>query len=62
MARMKSEQPGMIPLVTNDPHGIAVSPDPESYEFFERWGGKAPAWANQVTLKRFFLAMNILTV
>jgi len=62
MARMKREQPGMIPIVTNDPHGMAISPDPESYEFFERWRGKAPAWVNQVTLKRFFLSTNELTI
>ena len=51
---MEGEDPGVIPVVTDDPQKLAVIPGADAYEFFEvRRKTKANAWVNLVTLKRF---------
>ena len=48
---MRGEQPTMIPVVTEDPHGMAAVPGIAAQRYFEGSRQKAPAWVNQVTLK-----------
>lgn len=59
-ARMNGEEPGMVPVVTNEPHGIAVIPSIEAYEYFKGREKKANAWVNHVTMRRCFSAKVIL--
>lgn len=54
IARMKGEPAGIIPIVDSDPLGMAITKDPEAYEFFEKWGGKG-GWENKVTIRRYFV-------
>ena len=50
---MKGESPAVIPVVSNDPLGMASLPGADTYEFFTQAKEKtAPSWENQVTVKR----------
>ena len=50
---MKGESPAVIPVVSNDPLGMASLPGSDTYEFFTQAKEKtAPSWENQVTVKR----------
>lgn len=53
---MRGEAAGVVPVVTEDPHGMSAVPGMGPFEFFEEGRKtKAPAWVNQVTIKRFRL-------
>ena len=52
---MRGEQPTLIPVVNQDPHGMAAVPGLAAHTYFEGSRHKAPAWVNQVTLKTYFL-------
>lgn len=53
---MRGENPGVIPVVTDDAHGVSALPGAEAYEFFEgHRQRRASGWVNQVTIKRFHL-------
>jgi len=45
----------MIPVVNEDPHGMAAVPGGAAYIYFDGSRDKAPAWVNQVTLKTYLL-------
>lgn len=50
--RYAGEPPGMIPVVTADPAGLAALASPDSFQWFtETSKARAPAWRNEVTLK-----------
>ena len=52
--RMKGGKPATVPVVTNDPHGMAALPGIGAWEYFETAHlTKAPNWVNEVTIKRF---------
>jgi dienelactone hydrolase len=52
LARLAGEDPVMVPVVTDDPTGVAALPTPDSFEWFTATAEKrAPAWENQVTLR-----------
>ncbi|HEV8627129.1 MAG TPA: alpha/beta fold hydrolase [Acidimicrobiia bacterium] len=51
-ARFAGKEPGMIPVVAEDPLGAAVLPTPDSYQWFTETGNtRAPSWHNAVTLR-----------
>lgn len=53
---MRGENPGVIPVVTDDAHGVSALPGADACEFFEgHRQKKASGWVNQVTIKRFHL-------
>jgi fermentation-respiration switch protein FrsA (DUF1100 family) len=57
-SRMAGNPPGMIPVVTNDPYGLAALPTADSYEWFTKTGEtRAPAWRNEVTLRTVEMLM-----
>jgi uncharacterized protein len=41
---------GPLPVVTEDPDGAAMLPQPESWEWFHEHAAGAPAWQNEATL------------
>lgn len=48
----KGADPITIPVVTPETDGAgALSPDPDSWTFFQGWRDTAPSWRNEVTLK-----------
>jgi len=52
-SRMKGEKPGVIPVITEDIHGMAALPTADSFKFFgENAKTKAPSWNNEVTIRR----------
>jgi len=51
-ARFAGKEPGMIPVVAEDPLGTAVLPTPDSWQWFTETGKtRAPSWHNAVTLR-----------
>jgi uncharacterized protein len=53
-ARAGGKAPTMIPVVTDDPSGVAGLPSTDAYEYFYGVGGaveRDPGWANEVTLR-----------
>jgi fermentation-respiration switch protein FrsA (DUF1100 family) len=51
-ARYAGEPPQMIPVVTQDPAGLAALASADSYQWFTQTAAsRAPAWRNEVTLK-----------
>ena len=51
-ARFAGKEPGMIPVVAEDPLGAAVLPTPDSWKWFTETGNtRAPSWHNEVTLR-----------
>jgi fermentation-respiration switch protein FrsA (DUF1100 family) len=51
-ARFAGKEPGMIPVVAEDPMAPAVLPTPDSYKWFTETGNtRAPSWHNEVTLR-----------
>src|SRR5579875_3385105 len=57
-SRMAGKPPAMIPVVTNDPFGLAALPTADSYEWFTKTGEtRAPTWKNEVTLRTVEMLM-----
>jgi hypothetical protein len=53
LARMRGEEPGIVPVVTNDPQGQSAVPGMLSYNFFEgARQNRARSWENKVTIRR----------
>ena len=51
-ARFAGKEPGMIPVVAEDPLGVAVLPTPDSWKWFTETGNtRAPSWHNATTLR-----------
>jgi len=50
LARSEGKEPGMVPVVAEDPLKPSALPTPDSYEFFTAWGKKSN-WRNEVTVK-----------
>jgi uncharacterized protein len=51
-ARYAGKDPGMIPVVAEDPLGAAVLPTADSWKWFTETGNtRAPSWHNEVTLR-----------
>ena len=51
-ARFAGKEPGMIPVVCEDPMGMAVLPTADSWKWFsETAKTRAPSWQNEVTLR-----------
>jgi fermentation-respiration switch protein FrsA (DUF1100 family) len=51
-ARYAGKEPGMIPVVSEDPLGAAVLPTADSWQWFSETGNtRAPSWENAVTLR-----------
>jgi len=51
-ARFRGEAPAMVPVVTNEPNGVAALPTADSWNWFTETGkSRAPAWRNEVTLR-----------
>jgi uncharacterized protein len=51
-ARMRGEEPIVLPIVDQDPTAQSALPTPDSYEFFTGTAEeRAPAWRNEVTLR-----------
>lgn len=53
-ARARGEAPMVIPVVTDDPQGLAGLPTADAYEYFYGPGGaveRDPKWVNEVTLR-----------
>jgi fermentation-respiration switch protein FrsA (DUF1100 family) len=56
--RFNGKAPAMIPVVTNDPAGMAALPTADSFQWFIETGQtKAPAWKNEVTLRTVEMLM-----
>lgn len=50
--RYRGGEPGMIPVVSADPAGMAVLPTPDAFAWFDETARtRAPAWRNEVTLR-----------
>jgi hypothetical protein len=55
-ARLRGEEAGIIPVVTDEPLGVSALPGEQACVFFQRLQKeKAPAWENKVTIKRLLL-------
>jgi hypothetical protein len=51
-ARFAGKEPGMIPVVAEDPLAPSVLPTPDSWQWFTETGKtRAPSWRNEVTLR-----------
>jgi fermentation-respiration switch protein FrsA (DUF1100 family) len=51
-ARFRGESPAMVPVVANEPNGVAALPTADSWDWFTETGmSRAPAWRNEVTLR-----------
>ena len=51
-ARFAGKEPGMVPVVSEDPLGTAALPTPDSWKWFTETGNtRAPSWRNEVTLR-----------
>jgi hypothetical protein len=52
LARLRGEDPIVLPVVDEDPTAQSALPTPDSYEFFTTaQAERAPAWRNEVTLR-----------
>lgn len=57
-ARARGEAAAMIPVVTEDPAGLAALPQKESYDWFTETGKlRAPSWKNETTLASLDMAL-----
>ena len=55
---MRGEAAGVVPVATDEPHGMSALPGLGPFEFFEEARKtKAPSWVNLVTIKRFDLIL-----
>ena len=53
LARFHGEPPAMVPVVDEDPLAPSALPTPDSWQWFTETGKNlAPAWRNEVTLRR----------
>lgn len=52
-ARARGESPVMLPVVTADPAGLAVSPSPQARRWFTQ--NAAPRWRNEITARSWQL-------
>jgi fermentation-respiration switch protein FrsA (DUF1100 family) len=51
-ARFAGKEPGMIPVVAEDPLAPSALPTPDSWQWFTETGNtRAPSWHNEVTLR-----------
>jgi fermentation-respiration switch protein FrsA (DUF1100 family) len=51
-ARFQGKEPGMVPVVAEDPLAPSSLPTPDSWKWFTETGrDRAPAWRNEVTLR-----------
>jgi hypothetical protein len=51
-ARFAGKEPGMIPVVAEDPLAPSALPTPDSWQWFTETGEtRAPSWRNEVTLR-----------
>jgi len=57
-ARYAGEEPGMLPVVNEDPAGPATLPQPESYRWFMQAAERAPNWKNEVTMQSLAMALS----
>ena len=53
IARMRGEEPAMMPIVHEDPLAPCVLPTPDAYQFFMAWSKKCSGWKNECTVLRF---------
>ena len=57
-ARYAGKEPGMIPVVAEDPLAPSALPTPDSWQWFTETGQtRAPSWRNEVTLRTLELLM-----
>jgi fermentation-respiration switch protein FrsA (DUF1100 family) len=57
-SRFAGNPPAMVPVVTNDPMGMAALPTADSYQWFVETGDtRAPAWKNEVTVRTLEMLM-----
>ena len=50
---MRGDEPMTVPVVTDEPNGMASLPGMEAFEWFTSHTIKAPKWENKVTLRRY---------
>ena len=51
-ARFAGKEPGMLPVVAEDPLAPSALPTPDSWQWFTETGkARAPSWRNEVTLR-----------
>jgi uncharacterized protein len=57
-ARFAGKEPGMIPVVAEDPLAPSALPTPDSWKWFSETGNtRAPSWRNEVTLRSVEMLM-----
>lgn len=57
-ARFAGKEPGMIPVVAEDPLAPSSLPTPDSWQWFTETGRtRAPSWRNEVTLRTLEMLM-----
>jgi fermentation-respiration switch protein FrsA (DUF1100 family) len=57
-ARFAGKEPGMVPVVAEDPLAPSALPTPDSWQWFTETGKtRAPSWHNEVTLRTVELLM-----
>jgi fermentation-respiration switch protein FrsA (DUF1100 family) len=57
-ARYAGKEPGMIPVVDQDPMAPSALPTPDSWQWFTETGNtRAPSWRNEVTLRTLEMLM-----
>ena len=57
-ARFAGKEPGMIPVVAEDPLAPSALPTPDSWQWFTDTGRtRAPSWSNEVTLRTLEMLM-----
>jgi len=57
-ARFAGKEPGMVPVVAEDPLASSALPTPDSWQWFTETGKtRAPSWHNEVTLRTVELLM-----
>ena len=57
-ARYAGKEPGMIPVVAEDPLAPSSLPTPDSWQWFTETGNtRAPSWRNEVTLRTLEMLM-----
>jgi fermentation-respiration switch protein FrsA (DUF1100 family) len=57
-ARFAGKEPGMIPVVAEDPLAPSALPTPDSWQWFTETGNtRAPSWRNEVTLRTVEMLM-----
>jgi fermentation-respiration switch protein FrsA (DUF1100 family) len=57
-ARFNGKEPGMLPVVAEDPLAPSALPTPDSWQWFTETGRtRAPSWRNEVTLRTIEMLM-----